>query len=245
MKYRLSQCSTPLDERRQSLSPFELLLRKRHLNNLLSERILVRRNPFGLIGRSTPLRVVATLLCVFLCSAYSFSQRTIPLNLERMVQDAGQIFEATVVESRTGSRDPQTNLLVTYITFNISHDFYGTGASQRTIKQYGGEANGVAFYPKDLPRFSPGEKVILFLYGQSALGMQSPVGLSQGKFEIKSDRTGKHRSIASSVPPSQLFNGMSQASGLLKSSRTINNDSLIDYAGFSQMVSDLVKKMKH
>lgn len=167
------------------------------------------------------------------------------MNLERMVRDAGQIFEGTVVESRTGTRDPATNLLVTYVTFDVHEDFYGANGSRVTIKQYGGEADGMAFYPKDVPRYVKGERVIMLLYGPSDIGMQSPIGLSQGRFLIRTNQADGHKTILSTAPEQQLFRGMNQSQALATNVMNRGSDDSLDYDEFRHTLRGLIATQKH
>ena len=49
----------------------------------------------------------------------------------------------------------------------------------------GGELDGRAQYVAGMPRFEPGEETVLFLTADNAAGHAWPVGLGQGKFDVR------------------------------------------------------------
>jgi len=172
------------------------------------------------------------------------AQKTIPLNLERLVHDAGVIVSATVVKTETG-RDPQSGLLSTWVTLDVNENFYGANEKQITFKQYGGEADGEAFYPMDIPQYKKDEQVILFLTAPSVIGMQSPVGMQQGKFVAqglfsdKSMKVKNARMNPSLLEHVQLENTLTD--GLKKS---YNENGTLRYDQFAQSIRSLVKQIK-
>jgi hypothetical protein len=169
------------------------------------------------------------------------AQRTIPLSIDRLVKDAGVIIDATVVKTETG-KDPQSGLLVTWVTVNVNENFFGVQGKEYTFKQYGGEANGIANYPAHLPRYSQGERSILFLTAPSKIGMQSPVGMEQGVFMVYEE--GKTKVKNSVINPS-LLKGVAARKGFEKSiSSYKKEDGSLDYGEFSQLIRSYVQQLK-
>lgn len=113
------------------------------------------------------------------------------IDLEQMTERAARIFSGrcvateVVFDAAVGSR-------VTVATFRVDRAVKGTPGRTVTIRMLGastgdrmeGDAAGV-------PAFRVGEEVVLFLYGESALGLTAPVGLGQGRFEIVTDKQGR------------------------------------------------------
>jgi hypothetical protein len=64
----------------------------------------------------------------------------------------------------------------------------------------------------DVPRFTPGERVVLFLYPESRLGLTSPVGLGQGRLSILRDKQGQDVA-ASPLGNRELLRGLSADAG--------------------------------
>ncbi len=185
------------------------------------------------------------VLLLLLIATPALAQRTIPMNLEQLVADAGMIFSGRVVEVRTGVRDPKTNLIVTYVTFDVQENLYGASGRRVTIKQYGGEADGIAFYPAGLPRYKEGEEVLLLLYGPSDIGMQSPVGMEQGKFSVGRDEKSGKRTVSSATGTQNLFKGMKNQKKITQKSWLRTKDpGVLDYDEFTATLRALIPVVK-
>ena len=104
------------------------------------------------------------------------------LGLQEMVNSAGMIFSGRVTEVR-GGRDAHGDI-VTYTTFAVEQGVRGVSGSWVTIKQYGGESDGLSTRLQHVRYFQQGEKVMVMLYPASELGFTSPIGLSQGVWQM-------------------------------------------------------------
>ncbi|NUN68738.1 MAG: hypothetical protein HUU02_03405 [Bacteroidetes bacterium] len=183
------------------------------------------------------------LLVVLLWTHTATAQRTIPLNIEQLVRDAGTIIDGTVTGTRTG-KDPESGLLVTWVTMNVNESFHGAVNGTITFKQYGGEADGLANYPKHLPRYAQGERSILFLTAPSSIGMQSPVGMQQGKFMIVQEGTAKTVVRNLTKNPS-LFTGLTVGKSLAKRApASLEEDGTMDVEEFTSLVRSYVQLIK-
>jgi hypothetical protein len=114
------------------------------------------------------------------------------VNLEQMTQRAARIFAgrctgATVVFDATVGRN------VTVATFRVQRAVKGVTGNTVTVRLLDAEAvqGAPADAPSSVATFRNGEDVILFLYGESAQGLTSPVGLGQGRFNIFTDKQGR------------------------------------------------------
>ncbi len=114
------------------------------------------------------------------------------LLLDEIIDTSAIAFEGTCTGNRT-ERDPLTNLVVTYTTFAVTDVIKGSVHATHTIKQIGGTMpDGEASFRVDgVPSFSVGQDYVVFLAGVSSAGFSSPIGLSQGKFTVKQQATGK------------------------------------------------------
>jgi len=183
------------------------------------------------------------LFAVIALTSISTAQRTIPVNIEQLVRDAGVIVDATVVKTETG-KDLQSGMLVTWVTIDVKESFFGAAQGQMTFKQYGGEADGLANYPKHLPRYTAGERSLLFLTAPSKIGMQSPVGMQQGKFAVISEGTTKTRIKNLTMNPS-LFKGLTSSTKMQKQLPAMNeNDGSLDYQEFTALLRTVVQQIK-
>ncbi len=113
---------------------------------------------------------------------------TLPLDLPALTQQAGRIFVGRVERVESG-RDAN-GLPVTWTTFAVEQTVKGPAGAHVTLKQLGatlGPADTRVLPHPGLPRYRPGESVVLFVHPESALGLTSPVGLAQGCFRIRDD----------------------------------------------------------
>jgi hypothetical protein len=139
-------------------------------------------------------RVTRTVAVLLLSAAVSisssFPSQVRPIDLEQMTQRAARIFSGRC----TGSRievDPALNRRVVVSTFHVQRAVKGVKGGPVTVRMLAGPASAPGSEPAGVPTFRPGEEVVLFLYGESTLGLTSPVGLGQGRFRIFSDKLGR------------------------------------------------------
>ena len=131
-----------------------------------------------------------------------------------LVQRAGYIFAGTVKTVERIAPREASSLGVMRITFQVEQGFRGVRAGQvLTIREWAGLwENG--------ERYRPGQRVMLFLYPPSKLGLTSPVGGEAGRFPVdrdgnveiqpkRHDRPGPvaNRRLwpANRIPPRKLF----------------------------------------
>ncbi|HET6373570.1 MAG TPA: hypothetical protein VFG76_09700 [Candidatus Polarisedimenticolia bacterium] len=181
------------------------------------------------------LIVVASLLSF---ATPSEASQVRSVNLEEMVQRADRVFSGRCLGVRV-AHDPALDRTVTYVTFSVQRVVKGDLHGRVRIKMLG-NVDATAT-PDDriegLPRFQAGEEVVLFLHGDSARGLTSPVGFSQGKFAVVHDKQGRPVAI-NGMRNEHLFRGISpRAEGPLgahaarqKDERGIPPDVLLDMA---------------
>ena len=117
-----------------------------------------------------------------------------PLYLDQLIDGSAIAFQGDCIDNRT-ERDAHTGLIVTYTTFQVQDVLKGQVGSTHTIKQMGGRLPGPAgsievYVVKGVPKFEVGESYVVFLYGISAAGFSSPVGLDQGTFKVLTGSAG-------------------------------------------------------
>ena len=112
----------------------------------------------------------------------------------------------------------QDGIPYTEVTVSVDEAIRGRPGHQYTFRQFGllaprELANGRTYLgvsPEGLPRFSVGEDVLLFLYRKaSQTGLQTTVGLYQGKFKKDGNR------FENGVENIGLMNGVSVSPSLL------------------------------
>lgn len=109
-----------------------------------------------------------------------------PPGFARLIQRAGIIFSGTVIRiQRTSAGTPGESAGTVAITFHVESAIRGTRTGDSlTITQWMGVWSGGQ-------RYRIGERVLLFLYPPSKLGLTSSVGATVGRFAV--DPSGRVR----------------------------------------------------
>ena len=122
---------------------------------------------------------------LILCSLQAAATSVLPISLERMTAAADLIFHGRAVGNEV-RLDPVSGRVATFTRFEVLELIKGKAGETHTIKQIGGQLPGsnVRQVIHGVPQFSTGEEYVVFLPKASGLGFSSPIGLSQGKFDI-------------------------------------------------------------
>ncbi len=156
--------------------------------------------------------VVAALATVLALLAPGASQAAsvTPIPFNGLVDGAAVVFQGRCLENRS-EVDAATGMVVTLTTFEVQDVLKGAAGERHVIKQLGGRVGDVVRRVEGIPSFEPGQSYVVFLYGVSAAGFSSPVGLSQGRFEIRAGEAGLQvangrdlRPMLQPLEPSQL-----------------------------------------
>lgn len=95
---------------------------------------------------------------------------------QRITRDSGMVFSGVVTQVRRSASPDGT----TQITFRVENAMRGVRRGQIvTIKEWSGLWNNGE-------RYVAGERVLLFLYPKSRLGLTSPVGGKLGRYAVDS-----------------------------------------------------------
>ena len=114
------------------------------------------------------------------------------VNLEGLVDRSEVVIEGRV--KRVSSR-PAPGRIETEYEVEVARTFLGEELHTRTFVMPGGVLpDGTGMIMPGIPRLSEGEDTILFLSRESFAGMRVPVGLSQGRFQVKTSLSG-HRVV--------------------------------------------------
>jgi len=110
------------------------------------------------------------------------------LSLERMTHSARAIVRARCVANASGW---DAGEIWTFTTFEVQETWKGSPPPQLTVRLLGGRVGQVTSSVSGVPRFGPGEEVVLFLE-PTARGDFSVVGWEEGTFRVRQDpRTGE------------------------------------------------------
>jgi hypothetical protein len=133
-------------------------------------------------------RLAATpmFLILLFCSLHAAATSVLPVSLQRMAKTAETIFHGTAIGNEV-RLDQASGRVATYTSFKVIEVIKGNPGEIHTIKQIGGQLPGsnVRQVIHGVPRFAVGEEYVIFLPKASSLGFASPIGLSQGKFDIR------------------------------------------------------------
>ncbi len=135
---------------------------------------------------SNPRYISALLIPVLtLCSMYATTTSVLPMSLQRITATAEVIFHDKAVSNEV-RLDPQSGRVATFTTFEVIEVVKGNVDATHTIKQIGGQLPGSSVRQvfHGVPRFRSGHEYVVFLPKASSLGFASPIGLTQGKFDV-------------------------------------------------------------
>ena len=105
------------------------------------------------------------------------------VKLFEMVKLADRVFWGTCLQMKT-EQDEASGLWVTAYTFEVREGIKGVSAGETIVfRQISPGQKG--FGIPGLPQYHEGQQALLFLHANSRIGLTSPVGLSQGVFQIQ------------------------------------------------------------
>jgi hypothetical protein len=117
-----------------------------------------------------------------------------PRSLADLTHAAGTVIVGRVTDVRVGSHPRYPRVTVTYVTLLVSDTWKGAPGRSLTFMQFGNASE--AMVPRgatgqveisrfcDLPTYTGGEEVLLFLHPESPARLTSPVGGFAGKLAI-------------------------------------------------------------
>jgi hypothetical protein len=101
-------------------------------------------------------------------------------SLSPLLRDSALIFSGTVIQVEHRNSDSSSALATTSILFRVNQAIRGVQRGQIVeVREWGG-------HWQSGERYHPGERVLLFLYPPSKLGLTSPVGHRSGRFPVTS-----------------------------------------------------------
>ena len=97
----------------------------------------------------------------------------------------------------------------TFTTFDVEETWKGSAAAQITVRLLGGKAGSLTSTVSGVPRFAPGEELVLFLELTPAQDF-SIVSWMQGTFRIGHDRTTDEETVTQDTAAFPVFDSASQ-----------------------------------
>ena len=105
------------------------------------------------------------------------------MNIEQLMLQADRIFLSEVQEVTTEISPGKPPAVVT--RFKVLEMMKGTPGDEIIVRQLGRKGSkGEIVLMTGLPRFAPGQKLVVFLGQESSLGFSNPIGIRQGVFHI-------------------------------------------------------------
>ena len=185
-------------------------------------------------------------MILLFCSLQAAATSVLPVSLQRMAKTAEIIFHGTAIGNEV-RLDQASGRVATYTSFKVIEVIKGNPGEIHTIKQIGGQLPGsnVRQVIHGVPRFAVGEEYVIFLPKPSSLGFASPIGLSQGKFDIRKLNgqavVTNRRQLATlekSTPQPVLPN----APSAIAADPAPDQPAVMPLADFMQTVRDMVKE---
>ncbi len=189
-------------------------------------------------------RYTVSLMLIFSGFIYSaLAQRTIHMNVEELIKHSGVIVHGTVIKVESGY-DSVSRLTATRVTINVIENYFGAPANEYTFKQYGGKIGKRNIKLPDMPQYRIGEELILMLTPPSRIGLQSPVGMHQGKFKILKNKESGRNIAVNGKNNVRLFEGIKSKGIETKLKKVSVKESEITTVQFSEIIRSLVKTLK-
>ena len=133
-------------------------------------------------------RVYVAFWAAFMACAGVSATTLMHMSVARMTDAADVVIHAQCVGSATGW---DAGEIWTFTSFQTVEVWKGAAAAHITVRLLGGRAGNLASSVPGVPRFQPGEEVVLFLQA-TGRGDYSIVSWVQGTFRIRRDsRSGK------------------------------------------------------
>jgi hypothetical protein len=113
----------------------------------------------------------------------------IPPTFEELVSQAEVIFQGAVTDVRSEWAGAGTERhIVTYVTFRVEESFKGNAGATYSIRLLGGTVDGETMEVTDTPKFSVGDRDILFVENNGSQFVPL-VGVSYGRFRVQREQT--------------------------------------------------------
>ncbi len=119
------------------------------------------------------------------------------LDLEKMSREASMVVQGHVAWDYSAVKNGEGEIY-TYTGIEVTRCVAGDCPETVTLKHKGGTVGELTLYISGMPRFEPGQEVLLFLRAdpEGEAGYHSVLGMAQGHFLIqKSQKTGKKTAV--------------------------------------------------
>jgi hypothetical protein len=140
------------------------------------------------------MRLASALLLPAVLGSSLFAQTsalTVPRNIAQLTQQAAEIVLGRVVAVRVEPHPQLSNLTTVVVTLGIEKSLKGNHSSSLTFRQFVWDIRD----KQNAAGYRKGQELLLLLNPTSMYGLTSPVGMSQGRFQISRDAQGNLTAI--------------------------------------------------
>jgi hypothetical protein len=139
--------------------------------------------------KTTVRLLTAGLALASICTVLATT--VIPPSFDELVNEAEMIFQGTVtgVHSQWIGEGAQRRI-VSYVTFKVEDTLKGNPGTETTLRMFGGTVNGQTMQASDTPKFSVGDRDVLFVEHNGTQFIPL-VGIMYGRYRIKKDESGR------------------------------------------------------
>ena len=133
-------------------------------------------------------RVLAAALLLLLGSRFAGATTVVAPSFPELVAEADTIVRAKVVEIRVAwAETPQGRIIKTFVTFAVEKQIKGRGAAASlTLAFLGGDLEGQSMRVEGMPRFTEGQREILFISGNGTRFCPL-VAMMHGRYHVLTD----------------------------------------------------------
>ena len=139
-------------------------------------------------------RTVAIFACLALVALSSQASTFLSMGLPDLVSEADAVIQGRVMEVESFWNEAGTMILAEARVV-VEEVVHGSVSPEVTILTFGGEVGHERVTAIGFPRFSPGERLLLFL-GRQPDGSVRVVGYQQGQFRIVPTARGKEMAVS-------------------------------------------------
>jgi hypothetical protein len=126
-----------------------------------------------------------TLVCTLATAGVARSTTVVPPTFDALIANAGTIFVSEVMDLRTDwETTPSGRVIMTRVTFRVEEVWKGNVGAVTQLAFVGGEIGDIGMAVHGMPKFSRGQRDVLFVSGEARRG--SPlVGLMHGRMRVE------------------------------------------------------------
>lgn len=153
-----------------------------------------------------PLAALVAAAFLALAARPAAASVAVPATVEELARASSAVVRGRVARA-SASWSGDHRRIDTQVEVEVVSAWRGAPPARLVVAVPGGEAGGLAQRVVGAPRLTPGEEVVLFLWGGGAGRPYRVTGLAQGKFEVTGARARPDLSDTAFVPRAPLRAG--------------------------------------